>query len=126
MIRANTILAGRLSVHPRIKTDMNIILNLLVVTVSVAVAASRVYDPCRGRSHGSHIYMFHDPLDCTKYYSCNGQIAHHMSCAAGTSFEQGYQHGYGSCTGPDPKQVPNCYQQSRSRIKSNILLKSVV
>ena len=127
MIRAIAILAGRLSVHPRFKADMNIILNLLVVTtVSVAVAASRVYNPCRGRRHGSHNYMFKDPLDCTKFIMCSNQTPHPMDCSAGTSFDQDYQQGHGSCNGPDPKQVPNCYQKSRSRIKSNILLKSAV
>ena len=100
---------------------MNIILNLLVVTVSVAVAASRVYNPCKHYKHGSPYYLHNDPLDCTKYYSCSGKIAYHMPCPAGTSFDQGFQDGHGSCTGPDPKQVSDCYQQSRSMIKSNIL-----
>lgn len=99
---------------------MNIILNVLVVTVSVAVASSRGYNPCKDYTHGSHNYLLKDPLDCSRYYSCNGQIGYHMHCAAGTSFDQGFQHGYGSCTGPDPSRVPDCYRQRRSEIQSKI------
>ena len=36
-----------------------------------------------------------------------------MDCAQGTSFDDTWGNGYGSCTGPDPRFVRDCYSNDR-------------
>ena len=88
---------------------MNIDLKLFLV-FAVTASATPYYNPCQNVRHGDEHYLLPDPLNCSKFYMCQGRRPHHMDCAAGTSFNPNWQPGFGACTGPDPRQVSNhCY-----------------
>ena len=52
-----------------------------------------------------------DPRDCTKYYVCHGQIAHHFDCAPGLSFDSDMHNGDGGCNYKDPRMIPDCFSE---------------
>ena len=89
----------------------------LVLVVPVVVSyghGEHLFNPCQNYRHGDHKYLFPDPLDCSKFYSCDaGRTPHHMDCPQGTSFDDTWGNGYGSCTGPDPRFVRDCYSNDR-------------
>ena len=93
------------------RIEMNIyVLTVFVVFASVA-ASSENYNPCKDGKHGDDIYFKKDPRDCTKYYVCHGQIAHHFDCAPGLSFDSDMHNGDGGCNYKDPRMIPDCYSE---------------
>ena len=92
---------------------MTIVSNLLVILVVTVVASYGQFNPCQNYQHGQEKHLFPDPLDCSKFYKCQGKTPHHLDCAAGTSFDDNWRNGFGSCTGPDPRYVPDCYSDDR-------------
>ena len=94
---------------------------LFAITYLIAIAQG-TFNPCRNYRHGDQRYMIKDPLDCTKYYSCSSTNPHHMSCAAGTVFDQEFLGG--SCTWPNARNSKNCKKPKGRRYKSKFFNKN--
>ena len=105
---------------------MTIVSNGLVILVVTVVASYGQFNPCQNYQHGQEKHLFPDPLDCSKFYKCQGKTPHHLDCAAGTSFDDNWRNGFGSCTGPDPRYVPDCYSDDRDERFQNKRLNWIV